>query len=188
MTGGAIGSIVGQLFHLTAAQRAQSAGGRSGSGDERRVRHAGGRRPCSASSCSPSSSGPARWSSSGLAAAAADGLRMVMASAGLISAQLIFPVPPHAPLGGVVLLGAVAVGLATGFAAWLMTQAVYRSEDLFKKLTGHVHWMWWPMIGGLIIGMGGLVDPRALGVGYDTIHAELLGQLGVKGPALCCSW
>jgi CBS domain-containing protein len=35
------------------------------------------------------------------------------------------------------------------------------------------------MIGGLIIGLGGLVDPRALGVGYDTIHAELLGQLGV---------
>ena len=60
-----------------------------------------------------------------------------------------------------------------------MTQAVYRSEDLFKKLTGHLHWMWWPMIGGLVIGVGGLIDPRALGVGYDTIHAELLGQLGV---------
>ncbi len=60
-----------------------------------------------------------------------------------------------------------------------MTQAVYRFEDLFKKLTGHLHWMWWPMIGGLLIGIGGLIDPRALGVGYDTIHAELLGQLGV---------
>ncbi|MGA2306422.1 MAG: chloride channel protein [Acidimicrobiales bacterium] len=114
----------------------------------------------------------------GLAAATADGLRMVMANAGLVTPQPIFPVPVHAPLGGVVLLGAAAVGVATGFGAWLMTQAVYRSEDLFKRLTGHLHWMWWPMIGGLIIGLGGLVDPRALGVGYGTIHAELLGQLG----------
>ena len=85
------------------------------------------------------------------------------------------------------LLGAAAVGIATGLRRWLMTQAVYRFEDLFKKLTGHLHWMWWPMIGGLLIGLGGLIDPRALGVGYDTIHAELLGQLGV-GALLCCSW
>ena len=69
-----------------------------------------------------------------------------------------------------------------------MTQAVYRFEDLFKKLTGHLDWMWWPMIGGLIIGLGGLIDSRALGVGYDTIHAELLGELGVSALALSCSW
>src|ERR1019366_3836052 len=115
-------------------------------------------------------------------AATAGPLRMVTAGAGLVAPQPIFPVPPHAALGGVVVLGAVAVGIACGFAAWLMTQAAYRSEDLFKKLTGHMNWMWWPMIGGLII--GGLVDPRALGVGYDTIHAELLGQFGVSALAL----
>jgi chloride channel protein, CIC family len=44
--------------------------------------------------------------------------------------------------------------------------------------------MWWPMIGGFVIGAGGLVEPRALGVGYNTIHAELLGQLGVEALAL----
>ena len=65
-----------------------------------------------------------------------------------------------------------------------MTQAVYRFEDAFHLLTGRVHWMWWPMIGGLIIGLGGLVEPRALGVGYGTIHAELLGQLGLSALAL----
>ncbi len=92
--------------------------------------------------------------------------------------------PTHAALGGVVLLGAAAVGLATGLGAWLMTQAVYRFEDAFHLLTGRVHWMWWPMIGGLIIGLGGLVEPRALGVGYGTIHAELLGQLGLSALAL----
>ena len=123
----------------------------------------------------------------GLAAATADGLRMVMASAGLVSPQPLFLVPHHAPLGGVVLLGAVAVGLATGLGAWVTTQAVYRFEDLFKKPTGHLHWMWWPMIGGVLIGVGGLIDPRALGVGYNTIHAELLGQLAVDALLLCSS-
>ena len=113
----------------------------------------------------------------GLAAATADGLRMAMANAGLVTPQPIFPVPGHAPLGGIALLGAVAVGIAVGLGAWLMTQAVYRFEDPFKRLTGHVHWMWWPMIGGLLIGVGGFIDPRALGVGYNTIHAELLGKL-----------
>ena len=85
------------------------------------------------------------------------------------------------------LLGAAALGLATGLSAWLMTQAVYRFEDAFKLLTGRLHWMWWPMIGGLIIGLGGLVEPRALGVGYGTIHAELLGS-SASPRWRCCSW
>ncbi len=183
LTGGAVGSIVGQLFHLTAAQR-------------KSLLVAGAAAGMSAVFGTPVAATlfgvellafefkPRSMVLIGIAAATADALRMVMASAGLVAPQPIFPVPTHAPLGGVVLLGAVAVGIACGFAAWLMTQAVYRSEDLFKKLTGHLNWMWWPMIGGLIIGLGGLVDPRALGVGYDTIHAELLGQLGVSALAL----
>jgi CBS domain-containing protein len=65
-----------------------------------------------------------------------------------------------------------------------MTQAVYRFEDAFQLLNGRLHWMWWPVIGGLIIGVGGLIEPRALGVGYGTIHAELLGQLGLSALAL----
>jgi CBS domain-containing protein len=60
-----------------------------------------------------------------------------------------------------------------------MTHAVYRSEDAFLALGKRLHWMWWPMIGGLVIGLGGLLDRRALGVGYGTIHAELLGRLGI---------
>jgi CIC family chloride channel protein len=44
--------------------------------------------------------------------------------------------------------------------------------------------MWWPMIGGLLIGGGGLIDPRSLGVGYDTIHDELVGQLAVGALSL----
>ena len=52
-----------------------------------------------------------------------------------------------------------------------------RAEDVFAKLP--IHWMWWPMIGGLVVGIGGLIEPRALGVGYDTIHDLLNGTLGM---------
>jgi len=48
---------------------------------------------------------------------------------------------------------------------------MYAIEDLFEHL--HIHWMWWPAIGGVGIGVGGLFFPRGLGVGYDNI-AELL--------------
>jgi CIC family chloride channel protein len=183
LTGGAVGSIVGQLFRLTAAQR-------------RALLVAGAAAGMSAVFGTPVAATlfgvellafefkPRSMALIGLAAATADGLRMVMATAGLVAPQPLFPAPGHAPLGGVVLLGAAVVGIATGLGAWIMTQAVYRFEDLFKKLTGHLHWMWWPIIGGVIIGAGGLIDPRALGVGYNTIHAELLGQLSVDALLL----
>ena len=183
LTGGALGSIVGQLFRLTASER-------------RALLVAGAAAGMSAVFGTPVAATlfgvellafewrPRSMVLIGLAAATADGIRMAMASAGLVTPQPIFPVPAHAALGGLALLGAATIGLVTGLAAWVMTQAVYRCEDLFKKLNGHLHWMWWPMIGGLIIGIGGLIDPRALGVGYDTIHAELLGQLGVDALLL----
>src|SRR5881398_2338020 len=49
------------------------------------------------------------------------------------------------------------------------------SEDLFRKLP--IHWMWWPVLGGEVVGLGGLLYPRALGVGYDTIDDLLAGRL-----------
>ena len=183
LTGGAVGSVVGQLFRLTAAQR-------------RALLVAGAAAGMSAVFGTPVAATlfgvellvfemkPRSMVLIGLAAATADAIRVVMATAGLVSPQPLFPVPGHQTVAGVALLGAAAVGIATGLGAWVMTQAVYRCEDLFKKLAGHLHWMWWPMIGGLIIGLGGLVDSRALGVGYDTIHAELLGRLGVDALIL----
>ena len=178
LTGGAVGSIVGQFLRLTAAQR-------------RALLVAGAAAGMSAVFGTPVAATlfgvellafefkPRSMVLIGLAAATADGIRMAMASAGLVAPQPLFPVPGHPPLGGIVLVGAAVVGLATGAGAWVMTQAVYGCEDLFKKLGGRIHWMWWPMIGGLLIGLGGLVDPRALGVGYNTIHLELLGRFGV---------
>jgi len=52
------------------------------------------------------------------------------------------------------------------------------AEDAFRKLP--FHWMWWPAIGGAIIGLGGLIEPRALGVGYDVIDQLLTGRAGLS--------
>ena len=72
----------------------------------------------------------------------------------------------------------VALGIASGLLALLATVLVYAAEDGFRKLP--VHWMWWPAIGGVIIGVGGLIVPQALGVGYDIIGSELDGTIGLK--------
>ena len=67
---------------------------------------------------------------------------------------------------------ALLLGLAIGVAAAVgLSRLMYGFEDLFERLP--VHWMWWPAIGGVGIGVGGLFFPRGLGVGYDNI-AELL--------------
>ena len=47
------------------------------------------------------------------------------------------------------------------------------ARTLFQRLP--IHWMWWPAIGGVVIGIGGLIEPHALGVGYDNIAALLQG-------------
>ncbi|HKT22012.1 MAG TPA: chloride channel protein, partial [Nitrososphaerales archaeon] len=94
----------------------------------------------------------------------------------------LFPVGPTAVPGALAVASAVAVGVVAGAASTLLTLGVYKSEDAFRKIP--VHWMWWPAIGGLAIGLGGLVAPRALGVGYDTIDALLLGKLAVATVAI----
>jgi len=78
-------------------------------------------------------------------------------------------------------LGWVGLGLAAGFGSALLTIMVYGAEDYFEKLP--IHWMWWPVLGGLVVGIGGLIDPLALGVGYPDI-AHLLAGLLIGGAAL----
>jgi CIC family chloride channel protein len=86
----------------------------------------------------------------------------------------IFPVPLHPELPASAIGIATAVGIIAGLGAVLLTALVYGFEDLFQRLP--IHWMWWPAIGGLAVGIGGLIDPRVLGVGYAVIHDLLLGQ------------
>jgi CBS domain-containing protein len=88
----------------------------------------------------------------------------------------LFPVPAHpAFIGPEGLFGCVIAGLLAGVLSALLTQAVYASEDAFQRLP--IHWMWWPAIGGVVIGLGGWMFPQALGVGYDVIGALLQGDV-----------
>lgn len=94
----------------------------------------------------------------------------------------IFPVGSTPVPDVLMVLSALLVGTIAGGASTLLTWGVYGSEDLFRKLP--LHWRWWPAIGGLAIGIGGLIAPLALGVGYSTIDDLLLGQLALGAIAV----
>jgi chloride channel protein, CIC family len=68
-------------------------------------------------------------------------------------------------------IGSLLLGAVVGLIAAGLSRMMYAFEDLFERLP--IHWMWWPALGGIGIGVGGLFFPRGLGVGYDNI-AELL--------------
>jgi CIC family chloride channel protein len=68
-------------------------------------------------------------------------------------------------------IGSLLLGAVVGLTAAGMSRMMYAFEDFFESLP--IHWMWWPALGGIGVGVGGLFFPRGLGVGYDNI-AELL--------------
>ncbi len=72
---------------------------------------------------------------------------------------------------------AALVGIGGGIVSAIMTKLVYWTEDAYERLP--VHWMWWPAIGGAVVGIGGWFVPQALGVGYGTINGMLNGQIAV---------
>src|SRR5206468_437447 len=95
----------------------------------------------------------------------------------LESGTFIGEYPAHAdflPLSA--LASAAAVGLSAGVFALLLTLTVYYMEDLFHHHLGRLHWMWWPALGGLIVGLGGYFQPRALGIGKDVIEDLVRGH------------
>jgi CIC family chloride channel protein len=170
MTGGALGSIAAQIFHLTASERktllvAGAAGGMSATFGT----------PIAAVLLAvelllfewkPRSFIPVAIASAVAAA--------VRGSLGLDVAPL-FEVPLHlSDPSGVTLLSSILVGFLAGALSLLLTASVYASEDAFEHLP--IHWMWWPAIGGLVVGIGGYFEPRALGVGYDIIRELLRGE------------
>lgn len=64
-------------------------------------------------------------------------------------------------------------GIIIGLFSVIITKSLYFIEDQFEKLP--IHWMWWPMIGGLAVGIVGFFSPATLGVGYDNIEKILSG-------------
>ncbi len=170
MTGGAFGSMIAQLFHLTSAER-------------KTLLVAGAAGGMSATFASPVAAVLLavelllfEWKPRSLIPVALASAVAAVVRRYLLGFGPLFPVPAHPLYIGLKGLGGcVLVGVLAGALSALLTMSVYAAEDAFQRL--RIHWMWWPAIGGLVIGLGGLVFPQALGVGYDTIGALLQGSV-----------
>jgi CBS domain-containing protein len=92
----------------------------------------------------------------------------------------IFSMPVIGQPTGSALVTYVLLGAVIGYISVLVTRALYRIEDGFERLP--VHWMWWPAIGAVVVGVIGYFVPHTLGVGYDNIHGILSGN--IVGTAL----
>ncbi len=95
----------------------------------------------------------------------------------LLDGGALFPLHT-APAGLWTLASCVLAGLAAGALSWTVSTSLYKVEDLFGRLP--LHWMWWPALGGLVVGIGGYLEPRALGVGYDVIGDLLANRLAAQ--------
>jgi H+/Cl- antiporter ClcA len=173
MTGGAFGSMIAQLFKLTSNER-------------KTLLVAGAAGGMAATFAAPVASVLLavelllfEWKPRSLVPVALASVTAAAARRYIIGLGPLFPVPAHPVfIGPAGLLSCVLVGLAAGGLSALLTLAVYAAEDAFRLLP--IHWMWWPAIGGLVIGLGGLIFPQALGVGYETIGALLQGDVPLK--------
>jgi H+/Cl- antiporter ClcA len=173
MTGGAIGSVLAQALRLTADERktllvAGAAGGMAATFNS----------PLAAVLLAVELL-LFEWRPRSLVPVATCVAAATVVRGYLLGAAPVFPVP----VGGVHIaatadLLCLFAGVTGGLLAVAATWLVYRAEDGFARLP--LHWMWWPAIGGLIIGIGGLFEPRALGVGYDVIDQLLTGQAALS--------
>src|SRR6059036_914872 len=154
MTGGAFGSMAAQFFHLTSNER-------------KMLLVAGAAGGMSATFASPIAAAMLavelllfEWKPRSLIPVALASAVAAVVRRYLLGFGPLFPVPAH-PLfiGPKGLLGCALVGLLAGVLSALLTLSVYAAEDTFQELP--IHWMWWPAIGGLAIGLGGLVFPRS---------------------------
>jgi len=170
MTGGAIGSLIAQHFHLTAAER-------------KALLVAGATAGMTAVFGTPVAAvllavelllfelRPRSLLPVAVACAVAGFARPLLMEPGpLFPLQTAVPDP-------LAMLSCVIAGVLCGALAASLSISLYKVEDWFGELP--VHWMWWPAIGGLAVGIGGYLQPRALGVGYDVIGDLLHNHLAL---------
>jgi H+/Cl- antiporter ClcA len=174
MTGGAIGSLIGQLFHLSASER-------------KTLLVAGATAGMTAVFGTPVAAvllavelllfelRPRSLLPVAIACAVAGFTRPLLLDAGRL-----FPLHTEAATS-TALITCVAAGLLAGLLSSGLSRALYATEDVFHRLP--IHWMWWPAIGGLVVGIGGWIEPRAFGVGYDVI-GDLLNHRLLVGAAM----
>jgi CIC family chloride channel protein len=168
-TGGALGSIVGQYVRVSSNER-------------KTLLAAGAAAGMAATFGSPVSAvllavelllfeyRPRSLIPVALAAAVATAVRVAFEGT-----APVFAVPPFAQPGGEALVVYALLGAAIGAFAVGVSRFTYLIEDAFERLP--IHWMWWPAIGALAVGICGFVDPRVLGVGYSNIEGILAGTI-----------
>ena len=178
-TGGALGSVLGQLIHTTAAER-------------RTLLAAGAAAGMAATFGSPVSAvllaielllfefRPRSIIPVALAASAATGVRIMFEGMEPVFAMADLSQPTGAALAAYTVLGGVMGVVAVG-----VTKMVYAIEDGFERLP--IHWMWWPALGAIVVGGVGYVAPDTLGVGYYNISAILSNRLTVPAIAALCA-
>ena len=171
MTGGALGSLAGQFFHITGAER-------------KTLLVAGAVAGMTAVFGTPIAAvmlavelllfelRPRSLLPTAIACCVAAAVR-----------PLLLPAGPLFPLQTAVpdirtLASCLVAGVAAGALSWTVSTSLYKVEDLFGRLP--LHWMWWPALGGLVVGVGGWLQPRALGVGYDVIGDLLLSRMALE--------
>jgi CBS domain-containing protein len=116
-----------------------------------------------------------------LATVTATGIRIAFAGS-----APAFAVRDLAPPGAPALLAYVGIGVVLGLASVLVTKMVYAVEDAFARLP--LHWMWWPALGAIPVGLVGIVAPRTMGVGYDNIEGMVSGDLAGTALFVLCGW
>jgi len=94
----------------------------------------------------------------------------------------VFPMPNIAPPSGEALATYIVLGAAVGVIAILVTRGLYAVEDAFEHLP--IHWMWWPALGAVVVGVVGYFAPRTLGVGYENIEQMVTGSIAGRALAV----
>jgi chloride channel protein, CIC family len=169
MTGGALGSLFAQLFHLSAAER-------------KTLLVAGAAAGMTAIFGTPVAAVLLaievmlfEWRPRSFVPVAVSAIVALAWRPWLVGAWPLFP---HSDISAMPWWGlalCAGVGVVAGLQSALTTGGLYRVEEWFEKLP--LHWMWWPAIAGIAVGVGGLIDPAALGVGYDNIGALINGTV-----------
>lgn len=172
MTGGAVGSLFAQCFHLSAAER-------------KTLLVAGAAAGMTAIFGTPMAAILLaveillfEWKPRSFVPVVISVLVAAAWRPELIGHGAMFPGAWPLPDVGWTVAAATGIGIITGLQAALLSTFLYRVEDLFHRLP--VHWMWWPAIGAIVVGVGGLIDVRVLGAGYSNIQALIDGSMALR--------
>lgn len=178
-TGGALGSWLGQITHTTSIER-------------KTLLAAGAAAGMTATFGAPISAvllaielllfelSPRSIIPVALASATASAVRIAA-----VGSKPAFSMPALMETSGTTIAFYGAMGILIGLAAVAVTKAVYKVEDGFEKLP--VQWMWWPALGGLVVGVIGYFYPRTLGVGYANIDSILSGEFTPNFIMVLCT-